>query len=579
MPLKEGGSRETISSNIATEMHHGKPQKQAVAIAMSKAGKSRDEMTISGSPGEGKVPSMPTISLPESGSGTMPPMPTKDQFRRMVRDAVRAGLPMHKVMEFGTTWGSDAGRSNKLFQGYSNKDASPPKRLVPGGGKGASRRKELAKANRTRLSDPTKKPWQPKLGTDSAENPYEPSWPKGHPSAKKPEPKKVKKPWQPDKNAWQPQKRDPPSWGTLGNSNTYGKDAFRQAFRDASAMGAPTHECICHALGMLPPAKLELGSTSGRGQPMPEITAEDQRHFFQGAVDRAMRTPGVSFRDAIAFGLDMVRFRDAAEEPKKPEHWMTTARRDVSAKQAQSEKLKKKPFDIVGYLNKKTSDSDVGAESWVGNERTGYQISTDAPNFAAQEWRVKGANNRVRYAKAKAAGIKSKPAARKIVQHQRSFSAHQRPTDVRDAVGSSQIGSPKGSHDPRGGYSAPSQKKPASTPHKRTLGAGLSQLRARPGAYDPRGPGRDADPDATLRRQTSSAIMTAGYKKLGSDVDAHEYRGHSTSHTQIHKALTGLGYNHKPTKFGGEYTHGGAHLVKVIHPSAQRANSDLVHYK
>ena len=43
MPLEEGSSKKVISDNIKTEMHAGKPQKQAIAIAMSEAVKRRQK--------------------------------------------------------------------------------------------------------------------------------------------------------------------------------------------------------------------------------------------------------------------------------------------------------------------------------------------------------------------------------------------------------------------------------------------------------------------------------------------------------------------------------------------------------
>lgn len=49
MPLKRGKNKKTISYNVSELVNSGRPVKQAVAIAMSKAGKGRKSRKKKGS--------------------------------------------------------------------------------------------------------------------------------------------------------------------------------------------------------------------------------------------------------------------------------------------------------------------------------------------------------------------------------------------------------------------------------------------------------------------------------------------------------------------------------------------------
>jgi hypothetical protein len=41
MPLKRGSGKKTVSTNISRLVHEGRPRKQAIAIALRKAGKAK----------------------------------------------------------------------------------------------------------------------------------------------------------------------------------------------------------------------------------------------------------------------------------------------------------------------------------------------------------------------------------------------------------------------------------------------------------------------------------------------------------------------------------------------------------
>ena len=64
MPLRKGKSNAVISANIKQELASGKPQKQAVAIALNTARKAGAKI-----PAPRRIPSPPTKSQPYKQSG------------------------------------------------------------------------------------------------------------------------------------------------------------------------------------------------------------------------------------------------------------------------------------------------------------------------------------------------------------------------------------------------------------------------------------------------------------------------------------------------------------------------------
>jgi hypothetical protein len=176
MPLEAGSSRESISHNIATERHAGRPEKQAIAIAMSKAGKAKDSALVM------RAETIRRLFL-GGESGTIGRGLKPHHWRKVVnalgldsrgaldRDYVRGGNPENRG-QFSSTGGSGGGKSEKAGapkpkeakskEAAAKKSAAPTAR--PSSPASAKTKSAAPAAPAPKATKPSAAPTQPKSG-------------------------------------------------------------------------------------------------------------------------------------------------------------------------------------------------------------------------------------------------------------------------------------------------------------------------------------------------------------------------------------------------------------------------------
>jgi hypothetical protein len=95
MPLQKGSSKETISQNIRHEMHKGKPQKQAIAIAMRTAGVPKPGDTADQTPPPATTPA----PSPATPSTNVTAGPKGDEKIADYRPAGPPGLSLDDIQQ------------------------------------------------------------------------------------------------------------------------------------------------------------------------------------------------------------------------------------------------------------------------------------------------------------------------------------------------------------------------------------------------------------------------------------------------------------------------------------------------